>query len=171
MARLKDIKSTGFKAPTSDYFDGLEDAVFAKLKTQELKESIGGEHGFKMPEGYLGNVEGKLFDSIKNETDEPKVISLFNKKRLMYLSGVAAAVLILFTVYLNQSPEANQELDIEMVENYIIDQNISTYELASLLTEEELQSINTDILEETFEDEDLEDYLIDNVDLENIIDQ
>lgn len=170
MTRLKDIKTTGFKSPNSDYFDSLEDAVFARLKTQDLKESIG-DHGFKVPDGYLSKVEDSLFDAVIPKHEEPKVISLFNRKRLMYLSGVAAAVLILFTVYINQTPESSQELDRELVETYILEQDISTYELASLLTEEELQSINTDILEETFEDEDLEDYLLENVDLENIIDQ
>ena len=170
MTRLKDIKNPGFKAPSKDYFDSLEDAVFARLKAEDLKEVVG-EHGFSAPEGYFSKIEDNILDQVKPEENEVKVVSLFNRKRLMYMSGVAAAILILFAVFINRSPEAEQELDMELVETYILDQDISTYELASLLTEEELQSINTDILEETFEDEDLEDYLLENVDLENIIDQ
>jgi hypothetical protein len=58
-----------------------------------------------------------------------------------------------------------------MVESYIINQDISSYEIASLLTEEELLNINSDILDETFNNQDMENYLLENVNFQDLIEQ
>ena len=64
-----------------------------------------------------------------------------------------------------------ETLDDEMVESYIIDEGIDTYELAALLTEEELTTLDTEIFTNTFTDDSLEDYLLENADMESILDQ
>ena len=78
----------------------------------------------------------------------------------------------MFAVFINQTNVENiNDLDVELVENYMLEEDLDTYELASLLTEEEITTINTDIFTETYDDAILEDYLLENADLEDIMDQ
>ncbi|MBT8257327.1 MAG: hypothetical protein KJO49_02575 [Bacteroidia bacterium] len=169
MKKIKNISNSGFKVPEG-YFEQLEDSVMARLKTESVRD-ISEEHGFKAPEGYFDEVEQQILEklSIDNET---KVVSIFSRKSLYYVSGIAAAIVILLAVFLNGSAEENEELDYQMVETYIIDQDISTYEIASLLTEDELDQIELDIMSSNLTDEEsLEDYLLENINLEDIIEQ
>ena len=165
--KLRDIEKTGYKTP-QDYFNGLEDAVFSRLGTENLQEAID-DHGFSAPVDYLDNLESKVLDKL--EKDKVKVVSLFNRRNLLYMSGVAAAVLIMFSIFLKKDIQSLEELDLNIVENYILDQDFSSYELASLLTEEELTNINNDIMEEVYDEESLENYLLENVNLEDLIEQ
>lgn len=165
--KLNDIKNTGFKTP-KDYFDTVEDAVFSKLKTEDITDNIE-DTGFKLPDNYLNTIEDKVFTKL--ESKDTKVISIFSKRNLLYISSVAAAIVILFSVLMKKEITLDQDLDYDMVKNYIIDQDVSSYELAALLTEEELSSINSEIMAEAFSDEDMEDYLIENINIEDIIEQ
>lgn len=165
--KLNDIKNTGFKVP-KDYFDTIEDTVFNILKAEDSLHKIDNP-GFTMPENYLDNIEAKVFENI--ESKDAKVIPLFSKRNLLYASGIAAAIVILFSVFMKNEVALDQDLDYDMVKNYIIDQDVSSYELAALLTEEELSSINLDIMDEAFSDEDMEDYLLENINIEDIIEQ
>ena len=80
--------------------------------------------------------------------------------------------LILFAVFINQTNIENiNDLEVELVENYMLEEDLDTYELASLLTEEEITTINNEIFTETYDDAILEDYLLENADLEDIMDQ
>jgi len=169
MNKLKNIKDPGFKVP-KEYFNSLEDAVFSKLNTEELQGKID-DHGFAMPKDYLDAIEDKVFSKLNKNDDNVKVVSLFNKRNLLYISGIAAALVIMFSIFINKNDGTSEELDYEMVENYIIDQNISSYELASLLTDEELLEVNSDIMDEAFGDDSLEDYLLENANIEDIIEQ
>lgn len=167
MKRINNISKPGFKAP-DNYFDSVEEGVFARLKSDNLKSMVE-QTGFKIPDGYFDGLEERVEDKLKG--DEPKVIPLFSRKKLYYISGIAAAIVILLAVFLNRSSEEFQDLDYQMVETYIINQDISTYEIASLLTEEEIEQVDLNILDEKLNDESLEDYLLENINLEDIIDQ
>jgi hypothetical protein len=169
MNKLKNIKDPGFKAP-KDYFDDLEDAVFSKLNTEQIQGKVD-DHGFTMPKDYLDSIENKIFSKLDSDDNNVKVVSLFNKRNLLYISGIAAAVVIMFSVFMNKNDGSSEELDYELVENYILDQNISSYELASLLTNEELLEVNSGIMDEAFGDDSLEDYLLENANIEDIIEQ
>ena len=164
---LNDINEPGFKSPEG-YFENFEDALFARIKTEELRQSVA-DHGHKLPEDYFDSVEDRVIQRI--EPSHSKVISLFNKKQLYYVSGVAAAIIILIAVFLNKGESADGTLDYETVENYIIEQDVSAYEIASLLTEEEIEAIELEFISEDMTDETLEDYLLNTTELEEIIEQ
>jgi hypothetical protein len=165
---LNNIKNTGFKVP-KDYFNTLEDTILSKIKAESILKNIDSP-GFEMPNGYLDTLEDTVFNTLPKK-ENSKVISLFSKKNLIYISGVAAAIVIMFGFFWNNTNASEMELDYEMVESYLIDQNISSYEIASLLTEEELSNIDSEIMNEAFNDEDMEDYLLENVNFEDIIEQ
>ena len=166
--KLNNIQDNGFKVP-KDYFDNLEEKIFANA---HLDEAVQGENstGFDVPKGYFDSLEDEIISKLPQT--ETKVISLFSKRNLVYISGVAAAILILFAVFINQTNIENiNDLEVELVENYMLEEDLDTYELASLLTEEEITTINNEIFTETYDDAILEDYLLENADLEDIMDQ
>lgn len=162
---LHSIKSTGFNLP-KDYFDNLEDKIMDQIQLDKALNS-NKNASFTVPDGYLDTLD----DVILSNVSETKVISLFGKQNLLYISGIAAAVLIMFGIFWNNPTETIDTLDSELVENYIIEEGIDTYDIAALFTDEDITTINNDIFDQTFSEDSLEDYLLENVDLEDIIDQ
>ena len=167
-SKLKNIKKTGFKTP-KNYFQNLEDQIMDTIKLDNALKSID-DAGFKIPQGYLDTLEDVVLTKV-TKTSNPKVISILNKQTLIYISGVAAAVLIMFNIFWNKTETTIDTLDAELVENYFIDQGINTFEIAALLTNDEEINIDIEIFDETFNNDSLEDYLLENMDLEDFIDQ
>lgn len=159
---LNNIKNSGYKTP-ENYFNTLEDKIFSKLKAEDTLSTIDGT-GYTMPEGYLDTVETTVYNKLKGDT---KVITLFSKRNILYLSGIAAAVLLMFSIFMNSNNDLNEELDLDLVENYIIEEGIDTYEIAALLLDEDLTEENFMI--NNFSDETIEDYLLNNSDIEELI--
>ncbi|MFI1743741.1 hypothetical protein [Thalassobellus sediminis] len=158
---IHNINETGFKVP-KDYFDTLEDAILSNIKLKELSS----DSGFKTPKDYFKTLEDRIIE--KTSTKEtPKVISLFNRRNLVYLSGVAAAVLLLFNLSTFNNTTTWASLDTETVEEYMISGDLlDSYEIASLLTTEELSDAN--FIETNFNENNIESYLIDHLDLEDL---
>lgn len=165
---LNNIKNTGFKTP-DNYFNAVEDNIMNAIK-QESNLNLSKETGFKTPNNYFDSIEDAVINKIETKTTS-KVIPLFSKRNLIYASSIAAAILIMFGIYLNKDNDILEEIEYEIVENYILNQGISSYDIASLLTEEELSNINFEIMDEAFNNEDIEDYLLENANLEDIIEQ
>ena len=167
--KINNIKTTGFKVP-KDYFQNLEGNIMDTFKLDKTLKGIN-TSGYKTPKDYFDTLEDVVLTNIKDEKN-PKVISLFSKQRLVYISGVAAAVLIMFSVFWNNTTETSLEtIDDELVENYFIDQGINTYEIASLLTDDNDINLDIELFDESFNDDSLENYLLENVELEDFIDQ
>ena len=167
--KLKHIKNSGFKTP-DNYFNNLEDTIFSKLNTNSNLDSLDG-HGFNVPDDYFSTIEDKVLNKLPFKEKEVKVVSLFNRRNILYFSGVAASIVLMFSIFTNETETISEELDYDLIANYIMEQNVSTYELADLLTDEDLTNINSDIVNEAFDDDSLENYLLDNVNLEDIIEQ
>ena len=161
---LNSIKNTGFKVPEG-YFDDVSMNVLNKIGGME-KEELPATHGFKTPNNYFDEIESKVLAKA-SEDSQTKVIPIYKRKALYYLSGIAAAILIIISIFpLNSS---NNELTIEMVETYFEDSGLDSYELAELLVETELLEIEDLTIEPTYDDLEIEAYLLDNADLEQII--
>jgi hypothetical protein len=157
--KLHNIKDSGFKAP-ENYFDGLEDSIMDQIKLHEKIEDT----GFKSPDNYFDLLEDKIIDRVKHE---PKVISLFNKRNLLYATSIAAALVIMFSIFINKSELTFADLETASIENYLNEEEIDSYEMASLLTEEELSAdifIDSDLTSES-----LEEYLLQNATIEDLI--
>jgi len=142
---LHTTKDSGFKVP-QNYFEGLEDSILNEVK---LKSTIS-DSGFKAPENY--------FETFKVSVEkETKVISLFNKKAVLYVSSIAAAIVLFFSLTLfNNSPISIHDLDTETVDNYILDE-INLEDIASLFQDNELNE--TQFIEYSLNDDTLDSYL------------
>lgn len=159
---LHNIKNTGFQTP-QNYFNNFDDSLLtvAKLKAKASAP------GFKIPDNYFETLEVALSEKISSEK-KPKVITLFNKRNILYASSIAAAVVLLFNLTLfNNEKNSWNTLDIETVENYILDEELTSYDMATLLVEDNLEIEN--FINHNFEEDNIESYLLDHIDVEDFI--
>ncbi|OBQ55459.1 hypothetical protein JJL45_07825 [Tamlana sp. s12] len=165
--KIHNIKSSGFKAP-QDYFDAFDDKLMDKLKNESPVHDIK-TSGFEVPKDYFKTLDNTIIKKIESDKPTTKVIPLFNKKMILYATSIAAAVLLLFNLSLfdTNSKPTFDSLDSQSVENYILNENISFSELASLFSDEELNA--TIFSEDHIDDENIENYLLDYSDIETLL--
>lgn len=149
---LQHIKTTGFKVPEA-YFEHMDDAIFnhVKLKTRVT------DSGYTVPNTYFEQLDTQILNAVKPKS---KVISLFSRKNLIYLSGMAAAILIFIQISTPKEP-SNQD-----IVDYLLEQDIDTYDLATVLN---IDTIDIEDDLNPYTDESLEDYIIDDINIEDII--
>ena len=157
--KLHNIKDSGFKTP-KNYFDSLEDSIMNQIKLQEKIE----DSGFRVPSNYFDSLDDKILGKVAHE---PKVIPLFTKRNLLYVSSIAAAIVLMFNIIGNNKQLTFDDLEIVSIENYLSEENIDTQEFASLLTEDELTADN--FIDTNITDEALEDYIMQNATIEDLI--
>ncbi|WP_452223381.1 hypothetical protein [Lacinutrix chionoecetis] len=149
-------RKSGFKVP-QNYFEGLEDSLLVHAK---LKNKVS-ESGLKTPDGYLENFSV----SVEKET---KVISIFSRKNVLFVSSIAAALVLFFSLNIfDNSPLSLNDLDTTTVDSYILNET-EVSDLSSLFQENELTeaqfidySLSDETLDSYFEDVDVSDLILD----------
>lgn len=135
------------------------------MKTFKLENEPKIETGFKTPDHYFENFSIKMMEQLPK--NEPKVISIFQKRKTLIMMAAAVLILALMIPILSPSSTNIQELDAVALENYITYQsNVNQYDLISVLETEDINNIKTGIV---LEDEAIEDHLSTNSNLENLI--
>jgi hypothetical protein len=124
------------------------------------------ESGFKTPEDlYFEKFSANLLEQLPK--NEPKTISLFQKKKTIIMMVAAVFVLALAIPSLLNNANRYNELDTTTLENYISYQsNVNQYDLINALDEEDINSLGTNI---ALEDQTIEDILVTNNNLEQYI--
>lgn len=157
---LDHIDHSGFKTP-ENYFEGLEDRIYSQAK---LKDQIS-DSGFKTPENYFDTLESRLLPQIESNK-ETKVLSLWNKKTIVYISSIAAALLILLYFNPSGTKDTFGGLDNATVDSFILDE-IDSSDLAALFTDSDLSEaefidyqLNDDTIDLYLEDLDDNDLII-----------
>ncbi|WP_460219601.1 hypothetical protein [Psychroserpens sp. MEBiC05023] len=154
-------KNSGFKTP-KNYFSQLEEQIFNEVHLIDKTETS----GFETPDGYFDTVEQNILANITKENDT-KVISLMQWKKVMYVGAVAACLVLMFNIIFQGSePLTFETIETAAIEDYLEDEDYSGDELASLLTEDELNKDN--FIDNKLSEENIEDYLLDNVDIEDL---
>lgn len=161
--KLHNIKKTGFKTP-EDYFDNFEDKLMDNLNSSNALSQIN-DPGFEVPKNYFENIENDIFKKVKE--DDAPVIQLSSRRQLYYVAGIAASIILMLAIFINKPFE--EELSVEMVEIYLEDRDLSSYELAELLADSELLEDDFVITETSFEEDNLESYLLENSEIDLII--
>ena len=135
------------------------------MKTFKLENEPKIETGFKTPDHYFENFSIKMMEQLPK--NEPKVISIFQKRKTLIMMAAAILVLALMIPILSPSSTNTKELDAAALENYITYQsNVNQYELISVLETEDINNIKTGIV---LGDDAIEDHLSTNSNLENLI--
>ena len=149
----------GFKAP-KDYFENFEASLMAKMEAESLPK----ESGFSIPDGYFEGLEDSILKRIQDAEKEPKVISLFSKKRVLGFVAVAACLALIVTIFTKPEVATFEDLQSTTIAAYFSDGNLdlNSNDLMAFLDDE---TINTLTLEtELTSEENIEDYLMDALD-------
>lgn len=121
--------------------------------------------GFSTPEGYFDSFSDRF--STKLPESEPKVISVFNSRKIWYYAVAAILILLLSIPVYIQYESNSKEIDSEMLEDYITNHStITEYEIVSLLETEDLEKIKIDL---KLQDKELEELLLNNSELEQYL--
>ena len=135
------------------------------MKAFKLEDEPKIDPGFKTPDHYFDDFSAKVLRELPE--NEPKVISIFQKRKTVIM--IAAAVLILalmIPIYTNISAKS-KELDETALENYLTYQtNLNQYDLISGLQAEDISKMQP---VSSPEDQVIEDVLATNSDIEHLI--
>ncbi len=135
------------------------------MKTFKLENTPKIEPGFKTPEHYFENFSEKVMSQIPQ--NEPKVISLFQKRKMFLLMVAAVFVLALMIPIYNYNSSNSKELDTATLENYLSYQSsLNQYDLINDLETEDINNLKTTVV---LEDDAIEDILSSNSNLEHLI--
>ena len=135
------------------------------MKPFKLENEPKIETGFKIPDNYFENFSDKVLQQLSKE--EPKVISIFPKKKFYFMTVAAILILALAVpIYITFSTKT-KELDDATLENYLSYQsNLNQYDLISELEPEDIVKMQP---KSTVEDQTLEDILTANADVEHLV--
>lgn len=135
------------------------------MKTFKLENEPKIESGFKTPDHYFEDFSAKIMQQLPE--NEPKVISIFQKRKNILFAVAAILVLALMIPVYTTLSTNTKTLDETTLENYITYQsNVNQYDLISELELEDINKIKTTI---PIEDEAIEDVLTTNSDMEHLI--
>jgi len=159
---LKNINKTGFKVP-ENYFEDFQEALLSELKLKELcANSV-----FKVPENYFETLDDKILKAVKDQK-ETKVIKLFSWKKIAYTTPIAASVIIMLGILFNKNSSLSiDKIETASIENYILTEELESNEMASLFSNEDLSDIS--FTNNNLNPETLEDFVLDNLEIEEII--
>ena len=129
------------------------------------------ESGFKAPDAYFETFAQNLMEKLPQE--ETKVISIFQKRKvIMMVAAALLAIALIIPIVNTPTAPLSQNIDGATLENYLSYQtNINQYDLLNALDEDDINSIKTNIaLDETnLGSSTIEDVLITNGNLEQLL--
>ena len=154
-------KKNPFKIPKA-YFEGFNDRLMNHISKE--KSSIPKKDGFGVPENYFDTLHSSVIDEINH--DKTKVIPLRSYKKYYYAAASIAAIVVLFYGLNRNAVDALSfdSLAESDLENYFENNthDLSDSEIAEVIPLDELEI--TDILTNRFNEENVVDYIDDNID-------
>jgi len=150
---LHNIKNTGFKTP-NNYFEELEESILIETKLKSIAKNT----GFKTPKEYFGTFETS---AIKGS----KVIPLYKRKVITYISSIAAAALLIFSFIIFNKTNGIDSLDTASIDNYILEE-VESSDIVSLFLENELTE--NQFIDYDFNDKAIDTFL-ENEDVNNLM--
>ncbi len=122
------------------------------------------DSGFKIPENYFESFSEKVLLQINK--DEPKVVSIFYKKRT-WISSIAAVLVVALSATIYTKIAINTSEDTVVLENYITSQSdINQYDFVNLLDKNDIEKIKINL---NLEDKNLEETLTNSADIESYL--
>ncbi len=160
---LSDELTSGLKTPEG-YFDAFEDQLIKKLNADDSESSNLADNlktGLITPNKYFENVEDTILEKTIKANQETKIIPLFSRKNVLFITGIAAMIAIIISVSINKGndPFNFDTIDVADIQEYFDEGNVefSDTEIAELL-DEEASFIDT-FNDDEISDEELENYL------------
>lgn len=160
--KLNSITSTGFKTP-DNYFESFDAKLKERLTEKKLIKDID-TSGFKIPENYFKTLDDKILNQLK---DDKPVIALKSRQTFYYIAGIAASLVLLFNVFYTSETITIKDIETASIENYLEEGDFTSYDLAALLNEDELTKTN--FLDNEIPQSTIEDYLLNTIEIEDLI--
>lgn len=161
--KLHNIKATGFKTP-DNYFESFDEKFFDKVSEIDVIYGIESP-GFTVPKDYFTKVEDEILSHVIKEEAKP-VYNLIPKTSFYYAIGIAASLVLMFSLFFNKSTLTIDGIDTATIENYLYQEDYSNDELALLFSGSNISE--TDFIDISISEETLNQYL-DNTDTEDLI--
>lgn len=148
----------GFKT-REGYFASFEEKLFTEIALQEKVK----ETGFTTPPSYFEELDDVIMASVKVSEKETPVRTLFTSKKIWLITAAAACFALFFSVVNFNTTASFSNIDAAMVEAYINDDNldIDTEDVLAMLDDETIAAFSEQ--SDFFSDENLEDYLLNNI--------
>lgn len=135
------------------------------MKAFKLENEPKIESGFKTPDHYFDHLSAKVLEQLPK--NEPKVISIFQKRKTVIMMVAALLILALMIPIYTSISTNSKELDETTLENYLAYQsNLNQYDLISELETEDITKMQP---VSTPEDKVIEDILTTNSDVEQLL--
>ncbi|WP_274475717.1 hypothetical protein [Mangrovimonas aestuarii] len=148
----------GFMLP-DNYFENLDEKLFLEAK---LKSSVT-DSGLKVPNNYFENFEARLFSKIEAKKEQ-KVVPLFSKK-IWYSAAAVAAIFLLFFGLKPFSKSATfGSINESALENYVFQIDWDDSQLNTLI-KDDFEAV---VLQQTLSDNSIENYILDNLDVDEL---
>jgi hypothetical protein len=163
--KLHHIKSSGFKIPDG-YLDSVDGSVFNKLKNSPLENHQ--NSGFKVPDLYFETFDDKLMEVVSSEK-VIKVIPLISWKKAIYVSGIAASIVLMVSLFNNYNHQPTfDSLEMALIEDYISEEGLTREDMASMLNDD----LTLDkFMDSHLIDANLEDYILDHSSVEDYLNE
>ena len=149
----------GFNVPDG-YFDRLEDQLDHYMDQAFMPES----HGMHTPEGYFEGMEDRIMEAWKAEQKTGKIIPLYRRREVQWISAIAAVLLLTLMVLRPDtgSPDQIDQLSAIQMEDFLMEEmEWDVYELGDLMEDSEIEVLPDS---ELFSGEELEQYLLEHLD-------
>lgn len=162
--KLHNIKTSGFKAPDG-YLESFDELLFNKFKESSPLEGLENS-GFKVPDHYFESFDEKFAKSLNSEK-EIKVITFIPWKKMLYVSGIAASIILMVSLFNNNNNIPTFEnLETALIDDYIDEEEFTNEDIASLVTED----LTLDkFMDSNLIDADLENYILNNSSVEDYL--
>lgn len=162
--KLHNIKSSGFKAPDG-YLESFDELLLNKLNESSSLDGLKNS-GFKVPDQYFQKFDDKILEAISSEK-EIKVIPFIPWKKMLYVSGIAASIILMVSLFNNNNNIPTFEnLETALIDDYIDEEEFTNEDIASLVTED----LTLDkFMDSHLIDADLENYILNNSSVEDYL--
>lgn len=164
-SQLHHIKNTGFEIPET-YFDTFDERLQKKMEMQDIMTTVS-DPGHKVPDHYFQDFDQILETQLHTEKS-PKVKTLMTWRNVALISGMAASLLLMFKIF--NTPDdvlSINQIETASIEDYLKSENLTTFDLASFLNDDDLEIDN--FVTNTLSAESLENYLLNNASIEDLI--
>jgi hypothetical protein len=116
---------SGFKVP-QNYFEELSNQIESKIAVEELKQ-LALHDGFKTPPNYFNQLQNQIISKTSGATSKTKVVKLWHREAMKYVSAACFFVVIASGLYLKQQQRVKLIASIELENEhklYDIDESV-----------------------------------------------
>lgn len=165
--------NSGFKVP-EDYFERFEQELSKKIPSFQSNsplKKINKDSGFRTPDHYFETLTEDIVNQTSNpKTKKQKVIPLFNQRKILLYSGIAAMIAIIISISISQKSKFDfDDIEIADIQAYFNEDNIelNDSEIAALLGDDldlidafDQEFATEEVVLDYLSEEDIEDTII-----------